>query len=514
MPEHLRSLIVILALATAVFWIARPAACHAALSRDEFDRRRNLWFGITLAAFLSHNFWLCMLVIAVLLRLVAEKDRNPAAAILFVLFAMPLMRAEIPGVGGIRYLFDLDYFKVISLAVLLPLFLREISRNSFRHFCTETTDRFLYAYLLMIVCLVAIASNVTGTMRSTFLIFVDILVPYVVFSRVVNDLPSMRSATVSFVIGAAVMAAVGFVEFGRSWLLYNSLEPALGVNWNLGSYLKRDDALRAMATGGQAIPYGYMMAVGFCLLLGLKRYFRGKTTWLLALGLLGLGMIASYSRGPWVGAAAGFLAFVLTGPQRHRNVGNLIAAGAVLIIPVMLSPIGDSIIDRIMVESGSFEYRERVFQVSMTVILANPFFGAYDFLYSPLMQDLRQGQGIIDIVNTYIAVALRGGLVGLFLFSGIFLSAAYSVWRRVKRIEVSQPEACDLGRGLLAALVCIMVTIATVSSISFIPVVYYIITGLCVAYLRMTSALVGTLNTRPASEDAGASRRRFAAASR
>ena len=58
MPEHLRALMVILALAAAVFVAARAPACAAATTGADFARRRTLWFAVTLAAFLSHDYWL------------------------------------------------------------------------------------------------------------------------------------------------------------------------------------------------------------------------------------------------------------------------------------------------------------------------------------------------------------------------------------------------------------------------------------------------------------------------
>ena len=56
MPEHLRALIVILVLATTVFAFAHRPACTITKVGD-YTRRRNLWFALTLAAFLAYNFW-------------------------------------------------------------------------------------------------------------------------------------------------------------------------------------------------------------------------------------------------------------------------------------------------------------------------------------------------------------------------------------------------------------------------------------------------------------------------
>ena len=67
MPEHLRALIVILVLASAVFAFAKAPACAVACTRVDFERRRNLWFGVTFAAFLAHNFWIFIAIAAVLL---------------------------------------------------------------------------------------------------------------------------------------------------------------------------------------------------------------------------------------------------------------------------------------------------------------------------------------------------------------------------------------------------------------------------------------------------------------
>ena len=107
------------------------------------------------------------------------------------------------------------------------------------------------------------------------------------------------------------------------------------------------------------------------------------------------------------------------------------------------------------------------------------------FRNTAAMQEMIQGQGIIDIVNSYIATALRNGLVGLLLFVGFFFSVLVGTWRRMNSADAKNTEMIDIGRALLAALACILVTIATVSSISFVPMIYYAIAGLAVAYARI-----------------------------
>src|SRR5207302_8243723 len=76
MPEHLRALVVIVLLAGLTFALARAPACAAAMKDQDFVHRRNLWFALTLAAFLAHNFWLFVVLAAALLLLAAQSERN------------------------------------------------------------------------------------------------------------------------------------------------------------------------------------------------------------------------------------------------------------------------------------------------------------------------------------------------------------------------------------------------------------------------------------------------------
>jgi O-antigen ligase len=104
---------------------------------------------------------------------------------------------------------------------------------------------------------------------------------------------------------------------------------------------------------------------------------------------------------------------------------------------------------------------------------------------NPILEEMRQGQGIIDIVNSYLQYALEFGLVGLGLFLLLILVVLRGVWRTRSAARKSNDiEVAILGRTLLAAMGGILVTIATVSSIFSIPALYWLIIGACVAYIR------------------------------
>ena len=75
----------------------------------------------------------------------------------------------------------------------------------------------------------------------------------------------------------------------------------------------------------------------------------------------------------------------------------------------------------------------------MSLIKQNPFFGdAFVYLQ---MEQLRQGQGIIDIVNGYLYTALFNGLVGLGLIVSVLLVALGRAAVATKRVRVIDADA-------------------------------------------------------------------------
>jgi len=99
---------------------------------------------------------------------------------------------------------------------------------------------------------------------------------------------------------------------------------------------------------------------------------------------------------------------------------------------------------------------------------------------------MEQGQGIIDIVNTYLQVVLASGLIGLCLFVSVFVSVSWAVYRTVATLPDREMDAARMGRTLLAMLIGTMVTIFTTSSITVIPTLYWSMLGLGMAYVTVT----------------------------
>jgi O-antigen ligase len=491
MPSHLKALIVILVLGALVYAFAKPAACSMATTAEDFARRRNLWFAITLTAFLSHNFWIFVALSGLLLLVAARMEPNKPAMFLSLLFAAPMISDQISGLGVINHFFTINYARLLALSVLLPAYLYLRKQADVEPFGRLLCDKVLIAYLGLQLVLMLSANTLTNTLRHcVFYAFIDVVLPYYVASRGVRSLQHIRDLLMSFAVAAMVVAAIAVFEFLFHWLLYAALDDALGLPWSYGRYLERGaGALRAQASTGQPIPLGFVMAVAIGVMLYLKRLVPNAAYWWLGMALLLAGLIASISRGPWIGAAAILLIFIGVGAAAARRT---IALGLVTVAvagALFASPLGDAMARYLpfvgTVDAETITYRQRLFEIAISVISDNPFFGISGYVYAERFQELKQGgAGFIDLVNTYLGIALASGLIGLGLFSGFFALVATGIFRSMRTLPDRSDELHVLGQALFATLMGILIIIFTTSSISVIPLIYWSVAGLGIAYVR------------------------------
>lgn len=486
MPEHIRALVVVLAFSVGVFIAARGAVVQL-VPEATYKRWRNLWLLLTLALFLSHNIWLCLALMSGLVLAYRRKEAHVMGLYFVVLFAGSPIPATIPGFGIINYFWTLDHYRLLALTLLLPTALSLARRGTTLRLGGSPVDHMVLGYLCLLSLLSFRDTSVTDGMRSIVSLWVDIFLPYYVASRSIRDMEGLRHALVGYVLGAMLLVPVAAFEAMRGWRLYPAAIDALGLNGNLfGLYLMRSGFLRPAGSVVNSIVLGYVLVVALGFFLYLKKFLRKPAHRRLGLIALVAGILASLSRGPWVGTAFLVLVFVLLGPRPLGRVVQLVLLGSAALLVLAQLPDGQQFVDMLpvvgTVEQGNVEYRADLLTNSLPVIERRLWFGSTHFLSAPELQVMRQGEGIIDIVNSYVGVALYSGVIGLALFAGAFVSALFQLRRGMRLARQAERDAVVLGRALWATLAAIMLIIYTVSSIFVVPTVYWAVIGFCVAY--------------------------------
>jgi O-antigen ligase len=194
----------------------------------------------------------------------------------------------------------------------------------------------------------------------------------------------------------------------------------------------------------------------------------------------------------------------LASRQPGRRLVRLILVALAAAVVLAVSPWGEKAIEYLPfvgdIDQRSVTYRKRLFEISMQVIGMDPWLGSPYFMNAEPMQELRSGH-LIDIVNSYLMIALRYGYVGLVWFCAVFTAAFWAVITALRRQPNEDTERFAQGQAILGMLFAVLVTIATVSDISFIPILWWVAAGLAIGY--------GHLVAREAQPEPVA-RRRFA----
>jgi O-antigen ligase/polysaccharide polymerase Wzy-like membrane protein len=479
MLGHVKELVVVLGLAVAMFALARPI-CLNFMFPEDFRRRRNSWLLLTIVAFLSPSFWIYIIVAAFVLAWNARRDSNPASIYLLAYSIIPPIYLYVP-VVAINQLFPMTEARLLALVLLLPLALRLLSRNNGTLASKWTGfDLMVVMYVLLQIVISAPYDSTTTTMRQAFLLSIDILVVFYVFSRALARREALVDAMAVFVLVSSVYAAIGIFESFKGWLLYEQLGPAWGAGHPDFSFLMRGDSLRAQASAGHSLTFGYTLTIALGFWLHLRRFVDSKWARWLGTLLLCVGIFVSHSRGPWLAAVLVYFAYLVLSPAGASGfikgtTGMLVIFGALAV-----TPFGGRIIDILpfigSADQGTIAFRQQLAEESWRLIQQNPFFG--DPFVLSQMEDLRQGQGFVDMMNAYAAIALLTGLTGLALVMGFLVGPAVRGFRALKAIRASDPDFSSLGAALVACMIASLFFMATAS----IDWIEYVLAAMLCAY--------------------------------
>jgi hypothetical protein len=498
MAEHVRALIVLMAFSLVFFQVARGAVSHL-LPEATFRRWRNLWIAATLVLFLSNSVWVCILVTGALLLVYRRREEHVMGLYFVLLFVSPPVPAEIPGLGIIDHLWVLDHYRLLGVTLLLPVALVLLQRASTPRIGSSPVDWWVLGYLALMSLLAFRPGNVTSGLRTVLSLWVDIFLPYYVASRSIRNEEGLRHAMTGFVVASMILSLVAVFEMLRNWKLYSAVLSALGVNeWMFGGYLMRSGFLRPNASVGNSIVLGYVLVVALGFILYLKQLLSNRLHRLLGLILLTAGIVASLSRGPWIGSLLLVAIYIMISPIAIKHMGSLGLSILTAFFLMSLIPGGQILIDMLPIigtaDQGNVEYRANLITSALPVIERHLFLGSFDFLSAPELQVMMQGEKIIDVVNSYIGVALYSGITGLVHFLGLFLSTLNQLRKHIRTTRQLAPRIAVMGRALFSTVTATMFIIYTVSSIITIPVVYWPLIGVCVAYIGVVKDRVRELS--------------------
>jgi O-antigen ligase len=490
MPIIVKSFIVIFALNFLSIWLILKLKPDF-LTKKQLKSWLTVWLGVLVIAFASPNIWLMYFLLFILFHYyIPSAPESRVIYFLLIACTLPMVPIEIPGAFGIRYFIRISYPLFLIIAILLPLLLFSKSPGNKQH---SITDKFIVFYILTISILSFRDTTITNGIRACVNIALNIYVPYFAISRYIQTAQQLKTALTALLFGLIPLALIGIFEALKHWHVFDALSRSMTNKPHKKQYEVRAGLLRASTLFFGPLIYGYAMVIGNGLVM-LLRPFIGEKYFKVTLSMFLAALLVSVARGAWIGFAVLFIAYVWTGRAAISRL-FMIGLSALAMLPILsLSTFGNKILDLLPIigttNSSTIDYRERLLENASIVISKSPWFGSTNFLETPEMESMRQGQGIIDLVNTYIQVALNAGYVGLFLFLAIFIGLLIRCYRIIKRLPSEEIDMIHMGRALFAILSGMLFIIFTTSSIDYVPIFYWIFAGIIAAYLNIANQTI------------------------
>jgi hypothetical protein len=494
MPEHLKALIVLLVLGGAACIASKKFIVELGMSQEDFDFRCKCLGATVAGVFLSSSFWLAMVIVSAIGLIALKREKNPIALYFLLIFSMPLITDGISGLGIINHLFQLNHARALSIVLLLPAAYTLATDKTKAPLGSLVVDILFLAYFATYFFLQLSIDSFTNTLRTgLFYPFIDAILIYYVASRALTDYSKYKDFVAALVTAGVLLSVIAIFEVLKGWLLYSQLRWELGVFYGMSNYVGRGaDLLRAQGSTGHPISLGMILSMIALLMLSSSSRLKSQGVMTIK-ALLVAGIIVSISRGPWVGAAAGLFFYLCFAENAQRKLTQFVLVGIVASPVLAFTSLGDKILDYLpfvgTVDEENVTYRQLLVEVSWDVVMRNPMFGAYDFILNEDMKQLVQGEGIVDMVNSYLGIALSGGFVSLSFFVGSFFVAGLHCLTAMKTLAKSKLEEYSAAVAALAALLCMAVTLGTTSQVTVIPYFVWLVLGLCVSRRQLSTKL-------------------------
>jgi O-antigen ligase len=366
--------------------------------------------------------------------------------------------------------------------------------------------RDLPAYMIILVLTFISARDTTATniLRVAIENLVSFVLPYVLIRNALRDPAGIRNAFLFVTAAGLCLSAIAIFESIRVWPIYQIYGQQFGTLSNAGVKM-RGGMLRAGGPLMNPPLSGALLALCFVTAFAARDLFRTVTGHRIILAVLAAGLFAMQARGAWLGAVCGTIGVMVS----RRGVWGVIGYAAALLVVLggvygvaLVNPRFADLVGFSADAQGSNQYRDQLTDLGVEIVKAHPLIGQSTTVVQIQMASLRQGEGIVDFVNGYLAIALFSGLIGLGLFLGALILQGYNAYtgKALARAR-GGGSFSDLGLGVVAS---------AGSMFPFIPTDYRIVMTITLLFALSNAVVMrsqGRPGVRAPSANAAAGRR-------
>jgi len=409
------------------------------------------------------QIWIAIFGVSVITMVYARHRIYAAGISIFLIISLPSIELTL-NIGGIQ-LIDLSIITSVILGLLAA------STTWTGKFSPEkyTNNYSTYAIVAVLTFINARDTTLTNILRVAIENFISYIIPYIILRNSLRDYASIRAMALFVIAAGVAVSAIAMFESFMVWPMYQTYSQSFGTITNANVKM-RGGMLRAAGPSMNPPLSAAVLALCFVTTFASASLFKTKMGHRMALGIIALGLFCMQARVGWLGAIAGSIGVLIS----NRGI-KAFTIYAPIILLAFGGVYGLAQFDEGFANlagfsadaKGSSEYRNRADTRSIEIIKEHPLIGQSIAAVESQMEDLRQGEGIIDFTNGYMAISLFSGIIGLLIFaSGIFYQSYNSYTGRRLVLSRESGSLVNLGLG---------VTVSAGAMFPFVPTDYRII---------------------------------------
>ena len=488
MLKNLLFLEILIVIGSVIFHMASTRA-----TRREIGPLPGIILGSMAAiAFLAPSMIVAHIGIA-LVPLVLGRTKLKVGIIVGVgLFALPALPTNIV-IGGV-WIFQWTIQSTLAVSALIAFFIAPGKPAASLPWAYSS----MMIVIMILIVVDARGGALTGYFRSLAYYTFVYAIPIFLVTRSARNATEWRTLFMAMAGAGVTLAIIILYEAAAGWPLYSAIAPNLGVDAH-GVVVKwRGGLMRAYGPMLEATNMGCVLVICFTAALAARRAFVSNMAYIAVVSIIAFGSLAPQSRGGMIGVA---VAFVMSSFYR-RGAGGMgqvsLAAlflGGAYAGAMMIGSVGSQISTSLNEAEGSGDYRSELLRRGLQEFWKSPIFGDSYTNVVARMQDLVQGEGIVDFVNTYLYFALFSGAIGLFLFCIAFIIPMMRL-AQIRRLLPANSDEREAGGFCLALLVSAAVMLVFTSYLQR-PSIFFLIASSLAMMIRVPRRAVSAPRLLP-----------------
>lgn len=454
--------------------------------------KHNFFFkiaGLSIAIFIisivTGNQLIVFFILAVLgVFLVKTEPENSLLYYFALLPVFPINVNWLFSAPGIDTLFDLNHARILILCFLAPICVKHIASEKSIVDPLSTysgvVDRLLIIFILFTSYSFFRDANLLVACRLTLQLWIDVWIPYFAISR---SLKQFNEVLIVFLYTAVALSIVSFLESISWFRIYDMITLPMGEGYIFPKI--RNGALRAYATMSNPLALGFFYSLPLLVAYKMQNLIRSSLFFSLLLSaIVVVGILSSGSRSPILAniVGLGVLYWWQMGKPFVEKTAKFALAAAIIFLFWFFSG-GVKYLLALDDDQATFIYRYELLLNSIHLVFKNPIFGVSPevYLHDPILLRSLQGEGIIDLTNTYLLIALETGLIAMFAFLGVWVV----LMRGLYRVEVPYGLAALLMSMCLVNVVMLFMT----SPESFVFPYMWLLAAIVCSVIRFYSGI-------------------------